>query len=153
MLSLARTHERVGLFAVAARYYRMFGTQFTKSKHNYRALTTAMRYYFYQGMLNEALQTADYIRKKFTVNLPQDFYTTLAAVHVKAGNHDDAWDIYQYLLDNPRLTAVNFDLAFFSTLYDKGMMIACVMLLRSYRCMLKTAHFVVLLLRCVLSCC
>ena len=79
-----------------------------------------MRYYFYQGMLNEALQTADYIRKKFTVNLPQDFYTTLAAVHVKAGNHDDAWDIYQYLLDNPRLTAVNFDLAFFSTLYDKG---------------------------------
>ena len=58
--------------------------------------------------------------KKFTANLPQDFYTTLAAVHIKAGNHDEAWGIYQYLLDNPRLTAVNFDLEFFSTLYDNG---------------------------------
>ena len=120
LLSLARTHERVGLFAVAARYYHMFGTRFTKSKHNYRALTKAMRYYFYQGMINESLQTAEYIRKKFTANLPQDFYTTLAAVHIKAGNHDEAWGIYQYLLDNPRLTAVNFDLEFFSTLYDNG---------------------------------
>lgn len=120
LLSLARTHERVGLFAIAARYYHTFGTQFTQSKHNYRALIKAMRYYFYQGLLDEALQTASYIRKKFTANLPQDFYTTLAAIHVKAGNHDDAWNIYRDLLDNPHLTAVNFDLEFFSTLYDKG---------------------------------
>lgn len=120
LLSLAHTHEKVGLFAVAARYYHKFGTQFTKSKHNYRALTKAMRYYFYQGMLSEALQTADYISKKFTANLPQDFYTTIAAIHVKAGNYDEAWKIYQRLLNTPRLTAVNFDLEFFNILYDKG---------------------------------
>ncbi len=120
LLSLAHTHEQAGLFAVAARYYYTFGTRFTNSKHNYRALTKAMRYYFYQDLLHEAMQTADYIRKKFTANLPQDFYTTLAAIHVKAGHHDKAWHIYRYLLDNPRLTAVNFDLEFFSTLYDNG---------------------------------
>ena len=120
LLILARTHERVGLFAVAARYYHTFGTQFTKSKHNYRALTKAMRYYFYQGMFNEALQTADYIRKKFTANLPQDFYTTLAEIYVKADNYDEAWKIYQHLLNNPQLTAVNFDLNFFDILYDNG---------------------------------
>ena len=120
LLTLARTHEKAGLFALAARYYHSFGTQFAKSKHNYRALAKAMRYYFYQDMLGEALQVADYISRKFTANLPQDFYATLAKVHIKAGNHDDAWRIYQHLLASPRLTSVDFDLNFFDTLYDDG---------------------------------
>ena len=120
LLTLARTHEKAGLFALAARFYHSFGTQFAKNKHNYRALAKAMRYYFYQDMLHESLQVADYISKKFTANLPQDFYATLAKVHIKAGNHDEAWRIYRQLLDNPRLTAVEFDLNFFDTLYDNG---------------------------------
>lgn len=120
LLTLARTHERVGLFAAAAGYYHTFGVKFIKSKNNYRALTKAMRYYFYQGMLDEALQTSDYIRQKFTANLPQDFYATLAAIHIKAERYDDAWRIYRYLLDSPRLTAIKFDIDFFDTLYDNG---------------------------------
>ena len=120
LLTLARTHERVSLFALAARYYHNFGTKFPKSKNNYRALTKAMRYYFYAGLLDDALQTAEYIRKKFTANLPQDFYAILAAIHVKAERYDDAWRVYVHLLDRPRLTAVSFDLNFFDVLYNNG---------------------------------
>ena len=118
LLTLARTHEKAGLFALAAGYYHSFGTQFSKSKHSYRTLATAMRYYFYQDMLSESLQVADYIRKNFTTEVPQAFYATLAAVHIKAGNHDEAWRIYQHLLASPRLTDIDFDLNFFGTLYD-----------------------------------
>ncbi len=120
LLTLARTHEKAGLFVLAARYYYTFGTQFTKSKHSYLALARAMRYYFYQGMLHESLQAADYIRKKITVNLSQDFYVTLAMVHIKAGNHDEAWRIYKHLLASPHLPTVKFDLDFFGVLYDNG---------------------------------
>ena len=120
LLKLARTHEQAGLFALAAGYYHTFGTKFVKSKYNYRALTKAMRYYFYQDMFEEALHTADYIRKKFTANLPQDFYETLAAIHIKAERYEEAWQVYSHLLASPSLTAVNFNLDFFDVLYDNG---------------------------------
>ena len=39
LLTLAQTHEKIGLFAMAARYYQTYGLKFVQSRYNYKALT------------------------------------------------------------------------------------------------------------------
>ena len=121
LLTLAQTHEKIGLFAMAARYYHTYGLRFTKSRYNYKALTKSMKYYFYLNMMEDALLIADYINNKFK-GLPQEFYVTLAEIYVKAEKYEDAWDIYQRLIINPHLAAgtMHNSTAFLDILRDNG---------------------------------
>ena len=97
LLSLAQTHERTGLFALAANYYYTFARRYPESRFNYQALAKSMHYYFYLDKVNEALQIADYTKKKFH-GLPPDFYVTLAKIYLKSERYDKAWQVYQRLI-------------------------------------------------------
>lgn len=119
LLSLAQTHERTGLFVLAANYYYTFARRYPESRFNYQALAKSMHYYFYLDKLNEALQLADYTKKKFR-GLPHEFYVTLVKIYLKTEQYDRAWQVYRRLIVDGYTIDDKLSDDFFDNLYAAG---------------------------------
>ena len=119
LLSLAQTHERTGLFALAANYYYTFARRYPESRFNYQALAKSMHYYFYLNKVDEALQIADYTKKKFR-GLPPEFYITLAKIYLKTKQYNKAWHVYQRLIIDGQTIDDKLSDDFFDNLYATG---------------------------------